>query len=48
MLSVTDDAGSTTHFSLRYFRVAAAAYPAGDTSHSPQTTTTTTTTTTRG
>jgi len=24
MLSVTDDAGSTTHFSLRYFRVAAA------------------------
>ena len=43
MLSVTDDAGSTTHFSLRYFRVAAAPYAAGETSHSAQTTTTSTT-----
>jgi hypothetical protein len=42
MLSVTDDAGSTTHFSLRYFRVAGAPYAAGETSRSGQTTTTTT------
>src|SRR6516164_2228771 len=32
-LAVTDDAGSTTHFSLRYFRVAAASPTATPTPH---------------
>jgi hypothetical protein len=36
-LAVTDDAGSTTHFSLRYFRVAAEAMNQTGTHHPPTT-----------
>jgi hypothetical protein len=36
-LSVTDDAGATTHFSLRYFRMVDAAHAGPTTMHPPTT-----------